>query len=104
MPRTDHKTRHELARDLLLGALRVNDHELNETVIEIFARLGERVVPLLVGEALNQGHHPAHRVRAVQALQRVGYTTDLSCFFELLSLLWDSDEEVRRAAELLGLN
>jgi hypothetical protein len=104
MARTDAKTRHELARDLLLGALRVEDPALNETVLEIIALLGERMVPLLVAEALNQCHHPAHRVRALQALARIGYTTEPDCYFELLSLLWESNEQIRRAAELLGLN
>ena len=47
----------KLLLDLLLGALRVHDEQLNALAIELVGRCGEDAIPRLVQEATDRKNH-----------------------------------------------
>jgi hypothetical protein len=91
----------ELMADLLFEALRVPSPALNALAIELFGRCDPEMVGLLLRAALDRKHRPAHRLRALQAVQKVGRLPDATAFFMLLSLGNDTNPGVREAAQRL---
>ena len=102
IPLTD-RPRGELLLDLLLTALRVDDAQLNALSVELLGRCGEGPVRRLVREAADRKNRPAHRVRVLQAIRRVGPIRDLASHLDLVLLTQDKHPAVRSAAaQLLG--
>jgi hypothetical protein len=87
-----------LMLDLMLEALRVQNDRLNAVAIELLGRFGERPVRCLVLEATNRKNRPKHRLRVLQALQRIGANTDPANFMDLFTLVRDSSAAIRREA------
>ena len=80
-----------LMLDLMLEALRVENDRLNAIAIELFGRFGERPVRCLVLEATNCKNRPKHRLRILQAIQRIGGLFDLVSYadhLEMATLAW----------------
>jgi hypothetical protein len=84
--------------ELMIQALRVGDDRLNALATEVVARFWPGIVRCLVLAAANRKHGPGHRVRLLQAIQRVGVISDPANFFDVLSLTTDKRPEVRAAA------
>jgi hypothetical protein len=100
-PLTD-RPRGELLLDLLLGALRVRDDQLNALAGELLRRCGEAPVRRLLREAMNSKNRPVHRVRVLQAIRGIGLIHDLASHLDLFALAQDKNPDVRAAvAELL---
>src|SRR5262245_35586825 len=97
------RPRGELVLDLLLGALRVGDEQLNALAVELLGRCGEAPARRLLREAANLKNRPAHRLRILQAIRRIGRVTDLASYLDLSVLAQDKHPGIRSAvAELLG--
>jgi hypothetical protein len=97
------RPRGELLLDLLLAALRVDDEHLNALALELLGLFGEAPVRRLLREAANPKNRPAHRVRVLQAIRRIGPVTDLAAYLDLSVLAQDKYPGIRSAvAELLG--
>jgi hypothetical protein len=95
------RPRGELLLDLLLRALRVHDERLNALATELLGRCGQAPVRRLVREAVDPANRPAHRLRVLRAIRRVGGVTDLAAFFDLHVLGQDRHPAVRSAAAQL---
>jgi hypothetical protein len=95
------RPRGELVLDLLLGALRVQDEQLNSVAVELLGRCGEAPVRRLIKEATNAKNRPAHRVRALRAIRRIGPIRDLASHLDLILLTQDRHPAVRSAAAQL---
>jgi hypothetical protein len=90
-----------LIMDLMLEALRVQDEKLNELAMELIARFGEQPVHQLTLEAVSEKNLPAHRIRALRTIRRVGIVTDAGILMDLLGLKNARNEEVRMEANTL---
>jgi hypothetical protein len=102
MPLTG-RPRGDLLLDLLLAALRVDDAQLNALAVELLGRCGDGPVRRLLQEATNPKNRPAHRLRVLQAIRRIGPVTDLASYLDLYVLTQDKHPSVRSAAaQLLG--
>lgn len=96
------KTDGQLILDLVLGGLRVRDERLNELAAEFLVRRGPQAVPRLVREATNKKNTPAHHVRALEIIARIGppYPVEI---LDLSILLRVPSKAVQAAArEVLG--
>jgi hypothetical protein len=87
-----------LMLDLMLEALRVENDRLNAIAIELFGRFGERPVRCLVLEATNRKNRPKHRLRILQALQRIGSLSDFVSYVDFYTLVRDPNPVIRREA------
>jgi hypothetical protein len=92
------RPRAELLLDLLLGALRVQDEQINSLALELLGRFGEDPIRRLLREATNRKNRPAHRVRVLRAIRRIGRITDLVAYFDLHVLGQDKHPAIRSAA------
>jgi hypothetical protein len=95
------RPRGELLLDLLLRALRVHDERLNALAAELLGRCGQAPIRRLVREAVDPTNRPAHRVRLLRAIRRIGRITDLAAFFDLYVLGQDKHPAIRSAAAQL---
>jgi hypothetical protein len=93
------RTRGELVLDLLLGALRVGDPHLNALAVELLGRCCEGPVRRLVQEATNPRNRPAHRLRVLRAIRRIGPVTDLAAYLDLSVLGGPATETIDWWAE-----
>ena len=80
----------------LIEALRRKNPRLNEFAAETLCHVGKPAVPLLAWEAAARGKQPDHRVRILDAIQRIGEPLD-EAFFDLTILLGHPVERVRQA-------
>ena len=87
-----------LMLDLMLEALRVENDRLNAIAIELFGRFGERPVRCLLLEATNRKNRPKHRLRILQAIQRIGGLSDFVSFVDFYTLVRDPNPAIRREA------
>jgi len=87
-----------LMLDLMLEALRVQNDRLNAIAIELFGRFGERPVRCLVLEATNRKNRPKHRLRVLQAIQRIGGLSDFVSYADFYTLVRDPNPAIRREA------
>jgi hypothetical protein len=87
-----------LMLDLVLEALRVQNDRLNAVAIELFGRFGERQVRCLVLEATNRKNRPKHRLRILQAIQRIGGLSDFVSYVDFYTLVRDPNPAIRREA------
>src|SRR5436305_13583183 len=87
-----------LVVDLMHAALRVRDEELNALATELFARAGGEVVRRLVLEAACRRNPRGYRLRALEALGRIGTIPDPATWLDLLGLLGDRNDRIREAA------
>jgi hypothetical protein len=87
-----------LMLDLMLEALRVENDRLNAIAIELFGRFGERPVRCLVLEATNRKNRPKHRLRILQALQRIGSLSDFVSYVDFYTLVRDPNPAIRQEA------
>jgi hypothetical protein len=87
----------QLMLDLMMASLRVRDERLNAIVGELLIRHGGRPVPQLIRVAANPKNGTGHRVRALEALARIGppYGLELT---DLLVLLQRTRNKAVRAA------
>jgi hypothetical protein len=92
------RPRGDLLLDLLLRALRVHDERLNALATELLGRCGEVPVRRLVREAADPTNQPAHRLRVLRAIQRIGRVADLAAYFDLHVLGQDKHPAIRSAA------
>jgi hypothetical protein len=99
-PLTD-RPQGELVLDLLLGALRVSDEHLNALAMELLRRVGEAPVRRLIHVVSDRKNRPAHRVRVLQAIRRIGPTHDLASHLDLFALTQDKHPAIRAAAAQL---
>src|SRR5689334_4367454 len=89
--------------DLFMGALRANDEQLNALAAELVVRSGHGAMPRLVREACDRSSRPAHRLRLLEVIDRLGPPFGEG-YFDLHLLLRDRNAKVRKAAaELVGL-
>src|SRR5262249_46114634 len=95
------RTQGELLLDLLLGALRVRDEHLNALAVELLGRFGEAPIRRLIREATNRKNRPAHRLRVLQAIRRIGRVTDLAAYLDLSVLARDKHPAIRASAAQL---
>jgi hypothetical protein len=100
-PLTD-RPRGELLLDLLLGALRVCDDQLNALAVELLGRCDAAPVRRLVQEAADPRNRPGHRLRALRAIRRIGRVTDLASYLDLSVLASDKHPAIRAAVAELG--
>ena len=87
-----------LLLDLLFAALQVRDERLNALAAELLARFGDEPVRRLVLEAVSRKNTPAHRLRVLGVLARIGKPTDLASELDLHILTADPNPEIRAAA------
>jgi hypothetical protein len=87
-----------LMLDLMLEALRVENDRLNTIAIELFGRFGERPVRCLVLEATNRKNRPKHRLRILQAIQRIGGLSDVVSYIDFFTLARDPNPAIRQEA------
>ena len=87
-----------LMLDLMLEALRVQSDRLNAVAIELFGRFGDRPVRCLVLEATNRKNRPKHRLRILQAIQRIGGLPDFVSYVDFYTLVRDPNAAIRREA------
>jgi hypothetical protein len=100
-PLTD-LTQGELFLDLLFGALRVQDEQLNSLAVELLGRFGEAPIRRLIREAANPKNRPGHRVCVLRAIRRIGPIHDLAAYLDLSVLAQDKHPAIRAAtAQLL---
>src|SRR5262245_2152526 len=85
----------------MLAALRVQNESLNTIAIELFGRFGQDAVRHLILEAADRENPPTHRLRLLQALDRIGAVTDARSFMDLNMLLHDRNPKIRDAAAYL---
>jgi hypothetical protein len=83
--------------DLMLEALRVQNDCLNTIAIELFGRMGEHLIRRLVLEATNRKNRPKHRLRILQAIQRIGVVSPVN-FMDLFTLVRDPNAAIRQEA------
>src|SRR5688572_24303681 len=84
--------------ELLFEALRVKDDRLNGLAAEAFAAIGPRAAGRLIREAQDGKNPPAHRLRLLHAVERVGAVPDPDDRTLLFMLLHDRNARVREAA------
>jgi hypothetical protein len=87
-----------LMLDLMLEALRVQNDRLNTVAIELFGRMGEHLIRRLVLEATNRNNRPKHRLRILQAIQRIGGLSDFVSYADFYTLVRDPNQAIRREA------
>ena len=91
----------QLMLDLMLESLRVRDERLNAVVGELLTRHGTRSVPQLVRVAANSKNATGHRVRALEALARIGPPYGLELTDLLVLVQRTRNKAVREAAAKL---
>jgi hypothetical protein len=87
-----------LMLDLMLEALRVQNDRLNTIAIELFGRMGEHLIRRLVLEATNRKNRPKHRLRILQAIQRIGGLSNFVSYVDFFTLVRDPSPAIRREA------
>jgi hypothetical protein len=87
-----------LMLDLMLEVLRVQNDRLNTIAIELFGRMGEHLMRRLVLEATNRKNRPKHRLRILQAIQRIGGLSDFVSYVDFYTLIRDPNPAIRREA------
>jgi hypothetical protein len=90
-----------LMMDLMLEALRVSDEKLNAIAMELLTRFGEQTVRRLALAAAYTKNKPSHRIRALRAIRRIGIVTDPGSNLDILGLMFDKNEAVRKEADEL---
>jgi hypothetical protein len=97
------KSNQQLMADLFMGALRANDEQLNALAAELVVRSGHGAMPRLIQGACDHSNRPAHRLRLLEVINRLGPPFG-EAFFDLNLLLRDSNSKIRQAAaELVGV-
>jgi hypothetical protein len=86
-----------LILDLVMEALRIQNDRLNAIAAEFITRFGEKPVRRLVLEAACRQNRPAHRVRLLRIIQRIGLV-DTETWIDVFNLIHDQNPEVRAAA------
>jgi hypothetical protein len=87
-----------LMLDLMLEALRLQNDRLNTIAIELFGRMGEHLIRSLVLEATNRKNRPKHRLRILQAIQRIGGLSDVVSYIDFFTLVRDPNPAIRQEA------
>jgi hypothetical protein len=94
---SSQKTVPALIVDLLLHGLRVKDEKLNAIAAELFARQGSCAIRQLVLEAASKKNSPAHRLRLLAVIERIGQLPDPDDWFALNVLAADKNPKIREA-------
>jgi hypothetical protein len=98
MAAADTKTRQQLVTDLLFHAMRVSDPATNEHAAEILSRTGPGLARRLVREAARKANSPAHRLRVLAVVARLGHLSGPGDWLDLSLPAADKNPEIRAAA------
>lgn len=105
MTAATEKTAPALMLDLVMGALRVDDPQLNAIATELLGKFGDQPLRRLVLAATDLSNTPRHRIRLLQAIRQIGLGSDPRNYFDLSTLVRDRNAAVRAAAkELVGFS
>src|SRR3954470_24150580 len=89
------KSNQQLMADLFMAALHANDEHLNALAAELLVRSGHGAMPRLIQEACDRCNRPAHRLRLLEVIDRLGPPFGEG-YFDLDHLLRDRGMVARR--------
>jgi hypothetical protein len=88
--------------DRMIQWLDGEDEVNRERAVTILCQLGQPVVELLIQEAMATDKRPAHRLRILDIVQRIGEPLGVGGFLGILPLLQDPTPSIRqKVAEML---
>ena len=87
----------QLFFDLMFAGLRVKDERLNAIAVEVLARMDPPPLRRLVLEAASRSNSPGFRIRALEAIERIGEVSDPADVMDLMTIVRDRNAQVREA-------
>ena len=91
----------ELTQILLLGSLRRKDEKQNALATEIFVKLGDVHLSLLVDEAICKKHSMSYRLRLLHVIDRIGPGIDAVCHMKLAMIVFGPNQKISHAVKTL---